>query len=118
MESKEKLQFLNSHPPHSKAFSSSLGLFLRQKKHRTTNEKQEDCQERNNNVDPQRFIDFYDSKDWMIGKNKMKDWKACVRTWESKEPHIPNWFNGDSKEKPLTKEEQKELDEILKNISE
>jgi len=40
------------------------------------------CSERNNNVDPQAFIDFYSSKGWMIGKNKMKDWKACVRTWE------------------------------------
>lgn len=93
---------------------------IKEKKFRkpTLKEVETYCQERNNNVDPQRFIDFYDSKDWMIGKNKMKDWKACVRTWESKEPHIPNWFNGDSKEKPLTKEEQKELDEILKNISE
>ena len=40
------------------------------------------CEERKNNVNPQRFIDFYESKGWMIGKNKMKDWKACVRTWE------------------------------------
>ena len=40
------------------------------------------CEERGNNVDPERFIDFYESKGWMIGKNKMKDWKAAVRTWE------------------------------------
>lgn len=40
------------------------------------------CLERNNGVDPQRFIDFYASKGWMVGKNKMKDWKACIRTWE------------------------------------
>lgn len=40
------------------------------------------CAERGNNVDPQAFIDFYESKGWMIGKNKMKDWKAAVRTWE------------------------------------
>lgn len=40
------------------------------------------CLERNNNVDPQTFVDFYTSKDWMIGKNKMRDWKAAVRTWE------------------------------------
>ena len=26
--------------------------------------------------------DFYESKGWMIGKNRMKDWKAAVRTWE------------------------------------
>ena len=35
-------------------------------------------------VDAARFIDFYESKGWMIGKNKMKDWKAAVRTWERK----------------------------------
>jgi hypothetical protein len=40
------------------------------------------CQERNNNVDAETFIDFYESKGWMVGKNKMKDWKAAVRTWE------------------------------------
>lgn len=40
------------------------------------------CKERKNTVNPQKFIDFYKSKGWMVGKNKMKDWKACVRTWE------------------------------------
>ncbi len=40
------------------------------------------CNERNNLVDPEKFFDFYESKGWMVGKNKMKDWKAAVRTWE------------------------------------
>jgi hypothetical protein len=40
------------------------------------------CFERQNKVDAERFIDFYSSKGWMIGKNKMKDWKAAVRNWE------------------------------------
>lgn len=43
------------------------------------------CTERGNGVDPQSFVDFYESKGWMIGKNKMKDWKAAVRTWERSE---------------------------------
>jgi len=43
------------------------------------------CNERCNNVNAQKFVDFYDSKNWMVGKNKMKDWKASVRTWEQKE---------------------------------
>lgn len=42
------------------------------------------CASRNNGINPQSFIDFYQSKGWMIGKNKMKDWKASVRTWERK----------------------------------
>lgn len=42
------------------------------------------CRERQNNVDPQRFIDFYASKGWKVGNQPMKDWKACVRTWEQR----------------------------------
>lgn len=41
------------------------------------------CRERGNSVDPQRFIDYYSANGWMVGKNKMKDWKAAVRTWEA-----------------------------------
>ncbi len=40
------------------------------------------CRQRGNDVDAQKFIDFYTAKNWMIGKNKMKDWQAAVRTWE------------------------------------
>ena len=40
------------------------------------------CVSRQNNVDAVRFVDFYAAKGWYIGKNKMKDWKAAVRTWE------------------------------------
>lgn len=40
------------------------------------------CKERKNNVNPRKFFDFYESKGWVVGKSKMKDWKACVRTWE------------------------------------
>ena len=43
------------------------------------------CKERGNKVDPENFWDFYQSKNWMIGKNKMKYWKAAVRTWERSE---------------------------------
>jgi len=40
------------------------------------------CIERKNNINPQSFIDHYESNGWMRGKAKIKDWKACVRTWE------------------------------------
>ena len=36
------------------------------------------------NVDAERFVDFYRSKGWLVGKNKMKDWKAAVRSWHSR----------------------------------
>ena len=45
-------------------------------------EVQSYCDERMNNVDAENFCDFYQAKNWMVGKNKMKDWKAAVRTWE------------------------------------
>ena len=40
------------------------------------------CIERDNKIDAISFVNFYESKGWMVGKNKMKDWRACVRTWE------------------------------------
>ena len=45
-------------------------------------EVKEYCIERRNTVDAETFVDFYTSKGWLVGKNKMKDWKAAVRTWE------------------------------------
>ncbi len=50
------------------------------------------CKTRNNKVDPQTFIDFYEAKGWMIGTGKMKDWQACVRTWEKRDnsPQLGN----------------------------
>ena len=40
------------------------------------------CNERSNFVSPQGFLDHYQANGWMRGRNKIKDWKACVRTWE------------------------------------
>ena len=45
------------------------------------NELNNYIKENNYQIDGENFIDFYSSKGWMVGKNKMKDWKACVRTW-------------------------------------
>lgn len=57
------------------------------------------CKLRNNSIDPENFIDFYTSKGWKIGKDKMKDWQATVRTWERKEKErhkngIEEFLNG------------------------
>ena len=48
----------------------------------TVEEIDQYCKERNNNISPNAFYDFYESKGWLVGKNKMKDWKAAIRTWE------------------------------------
>lgn len=48
----------------------------------TLEEVQAYCQERGNNVDAQKWYDYYSSNGWRVGKNPMKDWKAAIRTWE------------------------------------
>lgn len=48
----------------------------------TLDEVKEYCSERKNNIDAQRFIDYYTANGWKVGRNSMKDWKAAVRTWE------------------------------------
>ena len=48
-------------------------------------------------VDAQRFIDFYESKGWMIGKNKMKDWRAAIRTWTRRPDEILKQTNHETR---------------------
>ncbi|WP_051230184.1 Lin1244/Lin1753 domain-containing protein [Haliea salexigens] len=50
----------------------------------SVDEVSEYCSSRGNSVDAQAFVDHYESNGWMRGKTKIKCWKACVRTWESK----------------------------------
>lgn len=47
------------------------------------------CLERGNGIDAQAFVDFYESKGWMVGNNRMKDWKAAIRTWERRKKDEP-----------------------------
>ena len=83
----------------------------------TIEQIQEYCIERNNGINAEAFYDFYESKNWYVGKNKMSDWKACVRTWERRankhEEPIPSWFNQEIKEEDnLTDEEREWLQSI------
>lgn len=50
------------------------------------------CQERNNNVDAEQFYDYYESNGWKVGRNSMKDWKACIRTWEKNNRKVDKHF--------------------------
>jgi hypothetical protein len=47
------------------------------------------CKERNNGINADTFIDFYTARGWIIGKNKMKDWRAAIRTWEQRNKDKP-----------------------------
>lgn len=59
----------------------------------TVEEVQEYCTERGNNIDAQHFIDYYSARGWMLGKNHIKDWKACIRTWERNDSFKPQKHN-------------------------
>ena len=56
------------------------------------------CRERNNGIDPEAFVNFYKSKGWKVGKDKMTDWKAAVITWEKRDRETP------PREKPKPKQ--------------
>jgi len=62
------------------------------------------CILRKNGIDAEAFIDFYESKGWMVGKNKMKDWKAAVRNWE----------RGDKKKPKTMSKIDSQINEYLK----
>lgn len=51
----------------------------------TVDEVRDYCDERHNNVNAERFVDFYESKGWRVGSQPMKDWRAAVRTWENRD---------------------------------
>lgn len=85
----------------------------------TPEELQAYCKERNNKVDAERFINFYSSKGWMVGKNKMKDWKAAVRNWEkdskpNPQPEQPkqNKFNNHD-QRTYTSTDMEDLERML-----
>ena len=51
---------------------------------------QQYCLERNNNISAEKFIDYYESNGWKVGRNSMKNWKATVRNWEKNQQEKQN----------------------------
>lgn len=73
--------------PTNKYIESNKEIENKEEKRRrfippTFEEVSDYCLERNNQVDAQKFIDYYTANGWHVGKNKMIDWKAAIRTWE------------------------------------
>ena len=79
------------------------------------------CLQRNNNVDAQKFFDYYEANNWSDSKgNKVKSWKQKVITWEThapkpKEEIVPDWFNKNI-ETTTSKEVQNEMDQLIKEL--
>lgn len=69
----ERLEALIAQDPAPKRKKTSIP---------TIEEVREYCIERRNNVNPESFFDHYEANGWMRGKNKIKSWQACIRTWE------------------------------------
>ena len=72
------------------------------------------CMERKNGIDPEAFIAFYASKNWYIGKSKMVDWKASVRTWEQRRKQEAGSARADMPimEKTYSEEDQKQKESL------
>ena len=76
---------------------------------RTTEEVAAYVRERSSIVDPQGFIDFYAAKEWMVGKNPMKDWKAACRNAE----HWERWQRGSTKNEVKTASDYESGDDFF-----
>jgi len=103
--------------------NNNINIITKEKFKKPTLEEVKDyCRERNNEIDAETFIDFYESKGWKVGKTPMKDWKAAIRNWERsnrkviKKENIPQWFDKEQDIKLLSKEEQDEMESILNDI--
>ena len=75
------------------------------------------CMERGNAVNPQRFIDFYASKGWKVGNQPMKDWKACVRTWEQRDNGQKKVIAQDFPQRDYSDVDRQMIDELGREIA-
>lgn len=66
------------------------------------------CDERGNGISGEQFVDFYQSKNWFVGKSKMSDWQAAIRTWEQKRGF--KYDKPEKKEEPPKKDPNEGLD--------
>lgn len=55
----------------------------------TLEEVSDYCKQRGNSINPAKFIAYYESKGWKVGRSPMKNWKACIRTWEQNTHYNP-----------------------------
>lgn len=79
----------------------------------TLDEVKSYCLERNNNVDAQKWMDFYTANGWKVGKNPMKDWKASIRYWETQEVgRKPT----ESYKAPVAEQKTESIDDIIQRM--
>lgn len=90
-------EFLHNNKYYKEEINNNELLFIEKKEKKfikpTLEEVQQYCKKRNNNIDAEHFINYYESIGWKIGKAQMKDWKAAIRTWERNEKNNNNSNN-------------------------
>lgn len=59
----------------------------------TVEEVQDYIYEKKYSIDAEAFVAFYESKGWMVGRNKMRNWKAALVTWEKRNKNKNNNYN-------------------------
>lgn len=88
----------------------------------TQNEVQEYSRESGHRINAGKFVDFYESKDWFVGKTRMKSWQAAVRNWSrrEKEDSRKPWNRDAEKERVIEKQKDAErsgkADEVLERL--
>ena len=84
--SKGKGKGKEEYPPQSPPQGGTAAKFTPP----SVDEVRDYCSERKNGLDPAAFVDFYASKGWKVGSQRMKDWRAAVRTWERRRKEDEN----------------------------
>lgn len=77
----------------------------------TAREVHDYCQEMGYHINEEKYISYYQSNGWKVGKNKMKDWKAAVRTWVQKDKE----YNQQSKQEQVNDDVY--LEDYFKNVT-
>lgn len=81
----------NNTSTNNKEINNNKLLFTKKNfKKPTLDEVQQYCSERKNNISAEKFIDYYESNGWKVGRNSMKDWKATIRNWEKNQQEKQN----------------------------
>jgi hypothetical protein len=106
-------------PPSSSSSSSSIkkekkGVFLKP----SFDDVSGYCRARKNGIDPKAWMDHYISNGWMVGKNKMKDWKAAVRTWEARKKENNNGARSTGRQFGFNRNPGPEIEQDILDTSE
>lgn len=71
------------------------------------------CRDRNNTVDAEAFVAFYESNGWKVGRNPMRDWRQAVITWEKRQREERKAQRRERKEESVFEHNMRAMDEMF-----